>query len=371
MYSKALLSSALVLALGAGNALAQGSGDPLEFERTEPTTRVGTRGANFLQIGVGARAQALGGAFTALAEGPTALYWNSAATATAEGFAAAFSYTELFSGSDITHNFVGAMLPTALGTIGASVITLSSGPMTRTTEDYPTGGDPFAGGSFEWTATAVGLHYARQITDRLSVGAAGKVVTEGIAGANATFYGADLSTIFDTGMYGITVGATLANIGTSARMEGRDVRERIPPGDDTFDNRRITDVELMTVQAALPTTVRFGIMADLLGSPRAIWGANPRHALRVMTDLNDAIDTDLQTSIAAEYSFGEMVFLRGGRRWYNEARADHRDDFSFGLTAGAGLRIPLGDTRRLGLDYAWANMGDLNHNQIFSIEITF
>src|SRR5690606_6052972 len=80
--------------------------------------------------------------------------------------------TELFEGSGVTHQFAGALLPTNLGTIGVSVISLSSGKMTRTTEAYPLGGDPQYGGEFEWTATAIGLHYARRITDRLSGGVA-------------------------------------------------------------------------------------------------------------------------------------------------------------------------------------------------------
>ena len=38
----------------------------------------GTTAASFLKIGVGARAAAMGDAFTALADDPTALYWKLA-----------------------------------------------------------------------------------------------------------------------------------------------------------------------------------------------------------------------------------------------------------------------------------------------------
>jgi len=37
----------------------------------------GTTAANFLKIGIGARATAMGGALTALADDGTALHWNS------------------------------------------------------------------------------------------------------------------------------------------------------------------------------------------------------------------------------------------------------------------------------------------------------
>ena len=42
------------------------------------TTNVGTAGAQFLKIGPGARVDSLGGAFSALANDVTSIYWNPA-----------------------------------------------------------------------------------------------------------------------------------------------------------------------------------------------------------------------------------------------------------------------------------------------------
>lgn len=72
---------ALALLVGGGNLAAQRQGTFLTPGNDESTTRVGARGANFLEIGVGARAQALGGAFTSLASGASAMYWNPAGIA--------------------------------------------------------------------------------------------------------------------------------------------------------------------------------------------------------------------------------------------------------------------------------------------------
>ena len=69
---------AAALCLPGASVLGQGTGTVLLPNPQNPTTRVGTRGANFLEIGVGARGLALAGAYTALAEGVTALYWNPA-----------------------------------------------------------------------------------------------------------------------------------------------------------------------------------------------------------------------------------------------------------------------------------------------------
>src|SRR5690606_30205337 len=135
-------------------------------------TRVATRGANFLTIGVGARGQALGGAHTALANGVSALFWNPAGMAFEDGAQVGISYAPLYADLDITHTFGGVILPLGGGRVGISLNTLHSGQMTATTEEYPEGGDPNLGGSaseFAWVSTAVGLHYALPVTNRLAV----------------------------------------------------------------------------------------------------------------------------------------------------------------------------------------------------------
>lgn len=369
----------LTMALGAmGSAVVttggygQGVGQPLDFDPQEASTRVGTRAAQFLQVGVGARSQALGGAASAAALGVTALYWNTAAIAEADGFSAGYSAADLYDGSGITHDFLGVLLPTRFGTIGASVIQLGSGQMTRTTEAFPFGGDPAVGATFEWVSLAVGLHYANRITDRLAVGAAAKIVNEGISGATADFVAVDLGTVFHTGVYGTVIGASLSNIGTSSRMQGGAVRDRFSPArsEEAFESRRIMDLEAVTGRLDLPTSFGIGTATSILGDPPALLGSHQHHSVTVMGQLWNAINTDLQTSLAVEYGFQDLVFLRFGKQWLNEARADHRQGMGFGLSAGAGLKAPLGQGRLFMLDYAYIRQADLNHTQIISFELS-
>ena len=49
-------------------------------------SKVGTTSAQFLKIGVGARAMGLGGSFTALANDVSTLYWNPAGITNLRGF---------------------------------------------------------------------------------------------------------------------------------------------------------------------------------------------------------------------------------------------------------------------------------------------
>src|SRR5687768_4673982 len=101
--------AALGLLLGAPSGLvhAKGAGTVLLPVPENPTSRVATRGANFLEIGIGARGLAMAGAYTSISEGVTALYWNPAGAAELEGPAAAFSLANLYGDAGITHTFAG------------------------------------------------------------------------------------------------------------------------------------------------------------------------------------------------------------------------------------------------------------------------
>ena len=148
--------SAMILPLAWGAVLhAQGvPGSTIVPGDDDRTTRVGTRGANFLHIPVGARANALGGASYASVDGPSALFWNPANVATREQLSVFLSYTRLYGNSGIADMAAAISVPVGQGAIGVSVRQFSSGDMMYTTERSPQGNDPVLQGSFSWTGTA-------------------------------------------------------------------------------------------------------------------------------------------------------------------------------------------------------------------------
>ncbi|MGD8866307.1 MAG: PorV/PorQ family protein [Gemmatimonadales bacterium] len=362
-----VLTAALFVLATAGPLAAQ-SGEQLLPGTEEANTRVGTRGANFLSMSVGARAVSLGGAFGAAADDASALYWNPAGIALNPRFTALFSYNDMYGDFGLNHFFGGVTLPMGDGSVGFSVTTFTSGDIPRTTEAYPEGGDPQFGDTFQWTALAVGLTYARQITDRLVVGATLKYAQNGIDDAKANFYGGDAGVTFRTGLLGTTLGATLLNVGSDGKYSGTLLNSILTGASEVFDTDKTVPTTLKTQGWDMPTAFTFSVMWDVVGSPDAIVAPNPNHNLILMTDAVDAIDTAVQLRMGLEYGYRETFFLRAGKMWPNENQDEFRD-FAYGLGGGFGLAIPLGE-RRLILDYAYQDRGLLDNIQVFTVEYT-
>jgi hypothetical protein len=356
-----------VVALVAGAtapAAAQTTGTVITPAADEPASRVGTRGANFLLIGVGARGQAMANAYTGLATGATAMYWNPAGLGATSGIDVAFTRTALYEGLDITHTFAGIVLPVLGGGLGLSFIQFDSGDIPRTTEDRPDGGDPLVGLAFSWQSTSMGLHYGRRLTDRLAVGVGAKLITEGMNDAQTKWWALDVGTQFNTGLYGLQIGAALTNIGPSASPGGTLLERRI---NDTNVFPFAVPMQFRTTAANLPTAFHFSLISQLLGTSEALLSTTPGQSLRAVLEFADGVDTDLQTALAAEYSYRNTVFLRAGKRWFGETNTDFRTG-SHGLSVGGGLRLPvLG--RHLTFDYAHTSFTDLGAVQVFSFEL--
>ena len=75
----------------------------------ENVTNVGTSAAAFLEIGVGARALALGGAFTALANDASALYWNPAGLIQLNSISVSANHTDWL--AETNFEYFGLVLP--------------------------------------------------------------------------------------------------------------------------------------------------------------------------------------------------------------------------------------------------------------------
>ena len=144
---------------------------------------------SFLRIGVGARALGMGGAFVALADDPTAIYWNPAGLASLESGELASMYTNQF-GLGAHFSFLAFSQPWAENkgwAVGIVNLSLGQIPITGLDEH----GRPVVTRYTESSETALLLAYA-QILFRSSLGITVKGMRQTLADESSLGFGVDL-----------------------------------------------------------------------------------------------------------------------------------------------------------------------------------
>lgn len=316
-------------------------------------TKVGTTAAPFLNIGVGARAIAMGGAYVSMANDATAMFWNPGAMALVTNHEAVFNHSEWI--ADINFDYAGIVIALgAIGNVGLNATFLTMDEMERTTTLYPEGtGQKFNAGSY-----AMGVTYARSLTDRFSIGFNVKYIHEYILNSSASGIALDIGTVFITQFRGLRIGANISNFGTKMQMEGRDVlvQHDIDPL-RAGSNERI-NADLATGRFDLPLHLRVGISYDLLQDVE-------RNELWLAVDAVHPSDNVESVNVGAEYVFNDMFAFRGGYA------ALFSKDSEQGMTLGAGLKYTIIGNFGLKLDYAYESFGRFNNIQKFTIALAF
>ena len=123
-------------------------------------TKTGTTAAKFLSLGIGPRADAMGGAYTAVADDPYALYWNPAGIASIDQFEALFTFTNLFAGINL--DYFGLVIPSGeAGDFALNFTAVNYGSIGVTTEEQPDGtGETFTPASYEFGITYCQKYHA-------------------------------------------------------------------------------------------------------------------------------------------------------------------------------------------------------------------
>ncbi len=321
----------------------------------------GTSAANFLKIGVGARGTALGGACVASVNDNSALYWNPAGIAQIQSLEVGISYTDWI--LDVNHNFLGLVYPLGrVGVIGFSTISLSMGDMKTTTPSEPDG----TGAYFTSSDLAMAVSYARQLTDRFSVGVTAKYVHESISFSTANTFAIDAGTQFDTGYRGLKIGMSITNFGGKLTLKGTDQMTRADI-DEVIEGNPEKEARLETEGWTLPLMFRFGLSIDLIQT-----GAN---RLTTNLDFNDPRDNSPFAVLGAEYGWNNMLFFRAGVIYRSESfdeakltKAEELDliyDVKLAFGAGVNFKLP-GMGSRVKFDYSYTDLGVLTQAHRFS-----
>jgi len=320
----------------------------------QSVTKVGTTAAGFLNIDVGAKAVGMGGAYVSVANDVTSMYWNSAGIAKLQKSQAMFSQTKWI--ADVTFNFAGVAIPLGnLGTLGANATFVSMDDMERTTILEPEGtGEKFSAGSY-----AFGLSYARNLTDRFSIGMNCKYVNEEIYHSHAQGFALDIGTLFTTQFHGLTIGMNISNFGTKMQMTGRDMLIQSDVDPLVNGNNPNINANLATDEYDMPLMFRVGVSMDLLK------GAANSNFIVALDAIHPNDDVE-SLNVGGQYIFNKMFALRAG---YNSMFAG--EDSEPGLSFGAGLSYNLLNQAELVIDYAYLDFGVLENIQKFTLGISF
>lgn len=333
MNIRALLCLASLLVLVSPQAFAQA-----EEEGEFPTTKLAQTGMKFLSVSTDPRFAAMSDAATAIEGESVSMFYNPAGMARLDR-SIDISVARVEWISDISYNRASMALRPAggrFGVVGFTLMAVDYGEFLGTVRD-PGNPDGYTDtGDFSPTALSVGVGYARAVTDRFSVGAHIKYNYQDLGVSNLARSGSDFTTrentigviAYDFGMLYQT-GFRSLNFAVTARNFAPEIRYE----QESFQ---------------LPLALRIGISGDVLQLANA---PSDLHSLVVAIDAEHPRDYPEQIKIGTEYTFMDMVSLRGGYMFPTDEQ---------GFSLGLGVKQDVGGLR-VGADYAYTDFGVFNN----------
>jgi hypothetical protein len=291
---------------------------------------LGTSGAQFLNIPVGARSAALGNAVVGLNDDASSMFWNPAGLAKTQGNSAQFSHMRWFDMFDFSAAAAATYFE-GIGTIGVSIIVFSMDKQEITTEEKPNGTGRF----FDAQDVAIGLTFSRFLTDRFSIGITAKLIQQRIWNETATGVAFDVGTQYRLDFQNLVIAMKMSNFGDDLRFDGEDLNVTYDKN-SSIPLNRLTPARLVTDDYPLPLNFQVGIAMDLFTSDFVLAKAE--------IDAIHPNDNKEHLLFGTELTFFDRVALRGGYKM------DYADE---AFTFGVGANLPIGDLK-FTFDYSYS-----------------
>lgn len=306
--------------------------------------RVGTTSFQFLKIPVGVRGIGMGNAFVAGAVDASAVYWNPSGLGWTTHREVLLTHINM--PADINYDNVAFVLPLSVsaGVFAVNVSVLHMDDLDVRTPFQPEG----TGELFTSSDIAVGLAYARQVSNRFTFGVRANYIREELAGYVSDGVSFDAGLQYQTDFRSLRLGMVIQNFGPDTDFAGSfpDYRTSVTTGGEVqtrgFDS------------APLPITFKTGIFADLETMLGMDMGENIKGNLA--GQFEHPGDNKERLNAGAEVTFSERFSLRGGYNFNYDTDA---------FTLGFGVNVPFAEKNSLRLDYAYADMGDMTDSSSF------
>lgn len=278
---------------------------------------------------VGAKSAAMGGAYTALADDVTSIYWNPAGLAQINQPEFNFMHNEWLSG--INYEFLGAAFPTDNLTFASSLTYLSTDDIKeilRDTEGKGNGRYWATGKVFTAEDIALSLAFAQAVEKDLFIGLNFKYINESIENESASGCAIDLGLLFKPSNK-VGIGFVVQNIGHRMKF---------------IEN-----------EFSLPLTYRLGV-AYQIGK-----------FMRYSFDIKKVKDEKLNGSLGMELGLGNWLVLRFSGGTKSDDKLDKFKGLPTGMAAGCGFKM----SQSIILDYAYVPYGDLGDTHQLSLTMKF
>ena len=286
--------------------------------------KVGTFGAQFLQIGTSARATGMGSAFTAIADDASSVFWNPAGLVEVRGNEFMASQVEWPADINLS-SAVLAFNPRVLpGTFALSVRSLWLDPMLVRTAFIPEGN----GQTFDAGMVGFGFSYSRFWTDKFSAGFTMNYLHLGLAEEAVNTASFDFGIVYRIGVRNLRLGMVIQNLG----------------GKITYDE----------LPAKMPTIFKVGASFNV--------AKTRNHTLLAAGEFQHPSDNIERASVGLEYKLKELLFLRGG--YYIGYDTNE-------YSGGFGVLINTGKDSRAIVDYSMVSMTALALVHRLTLSVTY
>jgi tetratricopeptide (TPR) repeat protein len=276
----------------------------------------GARPLDFLNIEVGARPVAMGGAFTALADDASGIYYNPAGLGQLKRSEAAFTHNRWF--EQIKYNYFAAAHSLKFGTLALSFYQVGygeiqgydhEGTQTETHQPYDLAG-----------AVSFGTKIFNRKNNLLFAGINLKYIYENLDESEAQAIAGDIGIIYRT-PFNLSLAFAARNIGPK--------------------------IKFFQEEESLPLSFKFGSALNLMDKN-----------LNLAADYTFPADEESYINTGAEYCIWRFLVLRAGFR--------SSEALDTGLRCGLGVR-----GNSLLLDYSFVPYGDLGQTHRFSLSLRF